>query len=159
LSLVDEYKITDDKKLDQAIDTNDKKLVAVREKMKESDKKMKFLTEAVKLINIMEKNQKYCKKKLFDKSHESERQQYNLAKEKLTKMGINYEIDKRKVRTMFQKGLEKIQKMKAQYNKCKIIKTQLNELQNTIKKVQNREYPFGRQEQNINKQKRRHLER
>ena len=63
--MVGEYKITDDKKLDQAIDTNDKKLVVIREKMKESDKKMKFLTEAVKLINIMEKNQKYSKKKLL----------------------------------------------------------------------------------------------
>jgi len=159
LKLVGDYKIADDKKLDHAADSIDKKIISLKDRIMKSDKNIKILSEAVDCINIMQKNEPYKKKKLFGKSNEMERSAYEAANKKLNKLGINYSTDRVTVLKRFEKLQEKAHKLKVEYKNCKIQKSHLNELKNTIKKVQNRDYPFGIEVKNRNIQKKHDLER
>jgi hypothetical protein len=158
LKLVGEYKIHGIESLNNEIEKNDNELMKAKEVLIQKDKILKVLGEAIQNIEIYEKNKKYSKGKKSKKEYNQELKAFETAKNKLIDMKID-EKHFEKAKEKYKSEIEKTNGVKIIYRKLKDKKSKLNELGNTLKKINSREFPFADRSKNIQKQKDRDIQR
>jgi hypothetical protein len=158
ISYINKKQITSRKMLAEMIDKNEDEFADMKDMIKSNEKNAKELLETIKTIKIYQSSQnniinlinkadfnnlKFLKKLKTKYKGNPDVNAYFAAKEKLSNQQINCESQMAAKLFEYSEYLKRQELLKSRYKELKKEAFELNELYNTVCKIQSREYPFN----------------